>query len=105
MKLVTTPSGEEKECCETCDIKQAINNLLYAHKLTDSFWHSPELKQAIIAGVIATHSNDEETMLQALEDLYEATPNQTEDCDWWSADLSKAMFEAERILDNTLKSA
>lgn len=37
--------------------------------------------------------------IDALENLLEAIPRQTSDADWWPDELTKAVFEAKRVIE------
>ena len=39
-------------------------------------------------------------LIEALEDLIEAIPRQTNDCDWWQDDLTKAVKQAKAAVEN-----
>ena len=41
---------------------------------------------------------DNEALTEALDDLIEAVPNQSNDRDWWPDELTHAMREAKAIL-------
>ena len=41
-------------------------------------------------------------LTEALEDLLEAIPKQTNDCDWWPDELTKAVKQAKAVIEASL---
>jgi hypothetical protein len=82
-------------------MKQLIQTIVT--ELEKEYWYPADpinLSIALAKSVIEKELEDQ--YYNALENLVDNIPYETEDKDWWSSDLKDAMRQAEILLENQL---